>query len=90
MQRHPITNTRVASLLCLLLQLLVTSPASGIAEQELFPFGPGVSDAALFPNDDDSSPMLCLSVGFPYFDTTRYCLFVSLLTKICLIVLSTN
>lgn len=74
------TGCRLSSppLVQLLVLLVCLSLSNGLTVSDLFPYGTEAGDAALFPNDDGSSHEECFIVGFPFYDRTRNCIFVSL------------
>ena len=49
----------------------------GIPLMNFYPFGSTAGDTALFPNDDESSAPLTLSMPYPFFDENRAMVFVS-------------
>ena len=65
-----------------LCSFLLLNSVQSISEAELFTFGTAAGDSTLFPNDDEASTQQCLSVSFPFFGSTRSCLFVSLLDSL--------
>lgn len=69
----------ITSGIFLLLALVVYcgTHASGVPLAEFYPFGSGVGDSRLVPNDDGSSPRVVLPSPFLFFDRDHNALFVS-------------
>ena len=61
----------------LLVMFLCSHSAGGIPLADFYPFGAGTTDTLLFPNDDDSSPAVMLTLPFPYFESDYTSIFVS-------------